>query len=267
MPVAEESWNRTHLPHTIAPGERFRSTLRVNTPSSNGMLQLRVTLVQESVMWFDDVDLANADIHMVQIAPARNATRGDVSPGAEHRAPTATSRVSEASTPIAAMLAEKDCYIEGLETTLERERRAGEEHRASLGTALAAKDDYIASLLAAVAASLAEKDAFIATLISGRERERQEYEDYRAAMDTTLAEKDTFITDLTAMLQVSTEQAIAQQAAVAAILAEKDDYIISLETTLERERRAGEEHRASLDTALAAKDDYIASLLAAQSSP
>jgi acetolactate synthase-1/2/3 large subunit len=55
-----EDGARVRLPHSLAPGEAAGFDLDVIAPATTGSLELRVTLVQELVTWFDDIDPANA---------------------------------------------------------------------------------------------------------------------------------------------------------------------------------------------------------------
>jgi hypothetical protein len=51
---------RTRLPQSIAPSTRVDCFLGVRAPTAPGVYELRVTLVQEGVAWFDDLDPENA---------------------------------------------------------------------------------------------------------------------------------------------------------------------------------------------------------------
>lgn len=70
----ESGWGiegiRNELPHLIGPGQRVTVRLRVRAPAEEGSYQLRVTLVQEHVRWFDTVDEDNASISTVRVAGA-----------------------------------------------------------------------------------------------------------------------------------------------------------------------------------------------------
>lgn len=50
---------RTPLPATLPPGESARVQFRVQAPDEPGTWELHLTLVQELVTWFDDVDPTN----------------------------------------------------------------------------------------------------------------------------------------------------------------------------------------------------------------
>jgi len=55
-----EEGERTRLPQSIAPSTSAECYLGLRTPATPGVYELRVTLVQEGVAWFDDLDPANA---------------------------------------------------------------------------------------------------------------------------------------------------------------------------------------------------------------
>src|SRR4051794_34988935 len=50
---------RPRLPHALPPGESAQGTVRVEAPAGAGDRLLRISVVQEQVRWFDDVDAAN----------------------------------------------------------------------------------------------------------------------------------------------------------------------------------------------------------------
>lgn len=56
---AAEEGERTSLPQSIAPRERAEGYLGLRAPATPGVYELRVTLVQEGVAWFDDLDPRN----------------------------------------------------------------------------------------------------------------------------------------------------------------------------------------------------------------
>jgi len=58
-PTAVEG-ERTRLPQSIAPKTSAECYLGLRTPPTPGTYELRVTLVQEGVAWFDDLDPGNA---------------------------------------------------------------------------------------------------------------------------------------------------------------------------------------------------------------
>jgi hypothetical protein len=62
---------RTPLPRALGPGETCAGTMRVVAPRAPGRYVLRLSVVQEGVAWFDDVDPANGTgVHVVVTAPA-----------------------------------------------------------------------------------------------------------------------------------------------------------------------------------------------------
>ena len=64
--VAEEG-ARSRLPRAIPPGESMTCRVGVTAPSTPGEYDLRLTLVQEGVAWFDDLDLRNVCSQAVRI--------------------------------------------------------------------------------------------------------------------------------------------------------------------------------------------------------
>ena len=58
--ATSEEGERTRLPRSIAPGTSADCYLGLRVPATPGVYELRVTLVQEGVAWFDDLDPANA---------------------------------------------------------------------------------------------------------------------------------------------------------------------------------------------------------------
>jgi hypothetical protein len=61
---------RTTLPRALPPGEDLNVMIRVQAPAVPGEYELRVTMVQEFVAWFDDLDGGNAFSARVTIAGA-----------------------------------------------------------------------------------------------------------------------------------------------------------------------------------------------------
>lgn len=58
---------RTPLPGTIGPRQKERCHARIEVPAESGNYRLRVTLIQEGVMWFDQIDkplMAEADVEV-----------------------------------------------------------------------------------------------------------------------------------------------------------------------------------------------------------
>jgi len=60
--------DRTRLPQSIAPKSSLECYLGVRAPAKPGAYELRVTLVQEGVAWFDDLDPRNAWVRTVLVA-------------------------------------------------------------------------------------------------------------------------------------------------------------------------------------------------------
>jgi predicted O-methyltransferase YrrM len=61
---------RTILPGALEPQSELTCALRVTAPPTEGQFAIRLTLVQEHVRWFDEVDEANAWTAWVQVLPA-----------------------------------------------------------------------------------------------------------------------------------------------------------------------------------------------------
>jgi hypothetical protein len=62
---------RAPLPRALGPAETYDGTMRVVAPRAPGRYVLRLSVVQEGVAWFDDIDPANgAGAHIVVTAPA-----------------------------------------------------------------------------------------------------------------------------------------------------------------------------------------------------
>ena len=55
-PVGAGSWIHTPLPRSLPPSESVETSLSVKAPDVPGRYVLAVTLLQEDVAWFDDVD-------------------------------------------------------------------------------------------------------------------------------------------------------------------------------------------------------------------
>ncbi|MDQ6943515.1 MAG: polysaccharide pyruvyl transferase family protein, partial [Candidatus Eremiobacteraeota bacterium] len=55
VPHGAGTWIHTALPQPLAPGETVNTAMRVGAPPLPGRYQLAVSLLQESVAWFDDV--------------------------------------------------------------------------------------------------------------------------------------------------------------------------------------------------------------------
>ena len=70
---------RTLLERQIPPGHSLSARMQVRAPVTPGSYQLRITLVQEWVAWFDDLDPANAcllDVIVGEMAPPPAAREG-----------------------------------------------------------------------------------------------------------------------------------------------------------------------------------------------
>jgi hypothetical protein len=63
---------RTRLPRVLPPGQPIRCRFKVKTLAETGEFILRVSLVQEHVAWFDDVDPRNACSRPVRIVEAES---------------------------------------------------------------------------------------------------------------------------------------------------------------------------------------------------
>jgi hypothetical protein len=61
---------RTALPATVPPAGGLQCRIEVLAPDVEGELMLTITLLQESVRWFDEVDPANACSKIVEIRKA-----------------------------------------------------------------------------------------------------------------------------------------------------------------------------------------------------
>lgn len=58
---------RSSLPEPLLPGEALRCSVKLVAPPVGGEYLLRVTLLQERVAWFDDLDESNASSHLVRV--------------------------------------------------------------------------------------------------------------------------------------------------------------------------------------------------------
>jgi hypothetical protein len=61
---------RSRLTPELLPGRSIRQTIIVRAPTQQGELVLRVTLVQETVAWFDDLDSGNHESHVLNLVEA-----------------------------------------------------------------------------------------------------------------------------------------------------------------------------------------------------
>lgn len=69
--LAENEGIRTPLPETLVPGTSLRCRATVRTPRQPGMYLLLLTLVQEFVAWFDDLDPSNQCSAFIHITGQR----------------------------------------------------------------------------------------------------------------------------------------------------------------------------------------------------
>jgi hypothetical protein len=65
--VGAGTWLHTRLPRTLVPRDSVRFKVLVAPPPSAGCFTLRLTLLQEGVHWFDDVDISNAVARRVEV--------------------------------------------------------------------------------------------------------------------------------------------------------------------------------------------------------
>ena len=61
---------RNSLPGFLFPGGSVHGTLVLNTPGRRGRWRLRLSLVQEQIAWFDDLDPGNGVELLVHVLPA-----------------------------------------------------------------------------------------------------------------------------------------------------------------------------------------------------
>ena len=74
--VGAGEWIHTPLPHALPPGVRLSTVMRVSAPRAAGRYTLAVTLLQERVAWFDDVDRESGVRGLVTVREAIAATPG-----------------------------------------------------------------------------------------------------------------------------------------------------------------------------------------------
>jgi hypothetical protein len=74
MPTAAVP-GRTPLPAVLGPGDAIALTSHVVAPGAPGRYRLVVTLVQEGIRWFHDVDPANGSWHVVEVVGAGSDDR------------------------------------------------------------------------------------------------------------------------------------------------------------------------------------------------
>jgi acetolactate synthase-1/2/3 large subunit len=65
---------RTRLPKTIVPGESIRCRIELQAPEIEGEAKLTITMLQELVVWFDELDELNSCSTVVKIVSLQTAT-------------------------------------------------------------------------------------------------------------------------------------------------------------------------------------------------
>lgn len=69
--VPRDDGNRTRLPSMLPPGASIHFRMDVLAPNIEGEFELRITLLQEWVAWFDDIDASNACTAKVKVVSER----------------------------------------------------------------------------------------------------------------------------------------------------------------------------------------------------
>jgi hypothetical protein len=67
---------RFRLPRALYPRQSFACTITVTAPPMAGAFLLCLTLVQEHIAWFDEVDTANGCQRLVRIVPPESSAQG-----------------------------------------------------------------------------------------------------------------------------------------------------------------------------------------------
>jgi hypothetical protein len=67
--VGAGTWLHTPLPQPLRPGNRITLVAAIAAPPVPGTYVLALSLLQENVAWFDDLDPASGDRHTVQVSP------------------------------------------------------------------------------------------------------------------------------------------------------------------------------------------------------
>jgi len=67
---------RTRLPRIVPPHYSLSCPMQIQTPTRPGAYRLQVTLVQEWVGWFDDVDASNACVRLIEVCSNEQSARG-----------------------------------------------------------------------------------------------------------------------------------------------------------------------------------------------
>ena len=99
--VGAGTWIHTPLPFPVPPGETLHTALRVAAPQEPGRYTLAITLLQEGIAWFDDVDRANGVRGPVTVRAGDETDRTDAFhalPAEQRRA--LTLRCIEQRTPL-----------------------------------------------------------------------------------------------------------------------------------------------------------------------
>jgi hypothetical protein len=66
-PVDEHAWIHTDLPRALEPGAEAAAAMRITAPPEPGTYTLAITLLQEGVAWFDDIDPENGVSGVVEV--------------------------------------------------------------------------------------------------------------------------------------------------------------------------------------------------------
>jgi hypothetical protein len=69
--AGEGTWLHTRLPRVLTPRDSAEFEVLIGPPPLEGRFTVRLTLLQEGVQWFDEVDPANAAAREVEIVAAR----------------------------------------------------------------------------------------------------------------------------------------------------------------------------------------------------
>jgi hypothetical protein len=70
--VGAGTWVHSSLPRPLVPGDRVPMIARIAAPATPGTYTLAMTLLQEDVAWFDDLDPASGVRVTVHVGPARD---------------------------------------------------------------------------------------------------------------------------------------------------------------------------------------------------
>jgi acetolactate synthase-1/2/3 large subunit len=71
--AARDNGNRLRLPNMLPPGSSIHCLVEVLPPDVEGEFEIVITLVQESVAWFDDIDALNGCSAMVKVIRAESS--------------------------------------------------------------------------------------------------------------------------------------------------------------------------------------------------